>query len=253
MHSALALWFLGDAQGALERSRRGLARARELAHTGSIANALPFIGMVHQLRGDVDAVREVADSLIALSKEHGFQQWLACGQVLEGWVNAERGGRETSVAMVRGGLGDYRATGNELYAPYFVWILASTQLRCGDIADGLETVAAALAAADATGTRLWVADLHRLEGELLLARDPGTVADAETAFRQALDIARRQGAKAWELRAAASHARLLHRQGKRDEARRTLADVYGGFTEGFDTADLRAARTLLDDLSAASR
>jgi predicted ATPase len=249
MHSGLALWFLGYPKRALERSRTGLALAKELSHTNSVANALPFASIVHQLRGDVKAVRELAESLIALSTEHGFQQWLAFGRILDGWVQAEQGRDGAPIARLRRDIGEYRATGNELYIPFFLGLFATTQLRYGETAGGLETVVGALAMADATESRLWDPELYRLKGELLLARDPGAEVDAEAAFRHAIDIARRQSTKSWELRAAASLARLLAQQGERNEARQTLADVYGWFTEGFDTADLTAARILLDELS----
>jgi predicted ATPase len=174
---------------------------------------------------------------------------LACRRVREGWVGAQQDGNAASIAALRRALDGYRATGTELYVSYFLWLIAPTQLLHSEIAGGLDTVTAALAMVDATGTRLGDADLHRLRGELLLARDPGNAPEAEATFRHALDIARRQGMKSWELRAATSLARLLHRQRKRDEARRTLADVYDWFTEGFDTADLTAARILLGELA----
>jgi predicted ATPase len=249
MHSGLALWFLGYPRAAVERSRAGMALATELAHVGTVVNALPFAGMLHQLRGDVDATREVGESLIALSTEHGFQQWLAFGRILEGWVQTQEGHGETPIARLRGDIAAYRATGNDLYWPYFLWLLASTQLQHGETAEGLDTVATALGMADETGSPVLEADWYRLRGELLLARDPVAAPDAEIAFRQAIDIARRQGTKSWELRAASSLSRLWQRQGKREDARRLLADVYGWFTEGFDTADLKDAKTLLDAVS----
>jgi len=122
-------------------------------------------------------------------------------------------------------------------------------LKQGAIDEGLGVVTDALGMADETGSRLWNPEFYRLKGELLLARDPAAGPDAETAFRQAIDVARGQSAKSWELRAALSLSRLWQRQGNRDEARRLLQEIYGWFTEGFDTADLRQARALLDELS----
>jgi predicted ATPase len=249
MHSAIALWFLGYPSRAVERGRTGLALARELAHIGSVVNALPFAGIVHQLRGDVAATREVGESLIALSTEHGFQQWLAFGRVLEGWVLAEEGREEAPVARLRADIAAYRATGNELYGPYLLWLLASTQLKHGDLAGGLDTVATALGMADVPGAPVLEPDLYRLRGELLLARDPAAAPEAEIAFGQAIDIAQRQATKSWELRAAMSLGQLWQRQGKREDARRLLAGVYGWFTEGFDTNDLKDAKALLDAMS----
>jgi len=249
MHSALALWYLGFPARALERSRTGLALARELAHIGTIVNELPFAGFLHQLRGDVEATREVARSVIGMSTQHAFPQWLALGVILEGWADAQEGRGEAPTQRVRQAIDEYRATGNEIYVSYFLCLLATTQLKRGEVAEGLDTVKAAQAMAEEAGAGLLEAELSRLKGELLLAGDPATAPEAEGAFRHAIDIARRQGTKSWELRAAVSLSRLLSAQDKRDDASRLLAGTYAWFTEGFDTADLRDAKTLLDELS----
>jgi predicted ATPase len=252
MHSGTALWFLGYPKSALERSRAGLALARDLGHVGSIVNALPFAMIVHQLRGEGAMVRELAESIITLSTERGFPQWLLFGKVIAAWFQTEQAGGEAAIAQLRGVIADYRATGNEIYVPGFFSLLATALLKHGAADEGLATVAEALAMADATGTKLWDSDYYRLKGELLLAIDPAAGHDAEIAFGQAIDIARRQSAKSWELRAALSLGKLWQRQGKRQEAARLLAQVHGWFTEGFDTADLMEAKSLLDRLSAAS-
>jgi predicted ATPase len=248
MHSGMALWFLGYPKSALERSQTGLAIARELAHTGTIVNELPFAAIIHELRREVDAVREIAETLIVLSTEHGFPQWLAFGRVLDSWVQAEGRG-EAPVAQLRHAIGEYRDK-NQLYVPYFLVLLAATQLRYAESAEGLDTVVGALAMNEKRGSRLMDPELYRLKGELLLASDPSVEPDAEVAFRNAIDTARRQSTKSWELRAATSLARLLRHQGKRDEARRTIAEVYEWFTEGFDTLDLKEAKALIDELHA---
>jgi len=252
MHSGLALWILGHPMAALESGHAGLALARELAHPYSVANALPLLGAVCQLRGEAEATRELAESLLALSSEHGFAQWLATGRILDASVQAEHGRGEAAIARLRQNIGEYRALGNELYVTYFLSLLAAAHLTHGEADEGLGAIGEALRTADVTASRLWDAELYRLKGELLLARDPVDESAAEAAFRQAIDIARRQNARSWELRAVTSLGRLLGRQGKREEARRTLAEVYGWFTEGFDTADLRNAKTLLDKLSGAA-
>jgi predicted ATPase len=186
--------------------------------------------------------------MIALSTEHGLAQWLAFGRILDGWIQAEQGRGEAGIAQLRREIGEYRAMGNDLWVPCFLSLLASAHLKYGAVGEGLSAVADALATGDATGSRLWNAEFHRLEGELLLARDPAAGAEAERAFRQAIELARRHHTKAWELRAATSLSRLWQGQGKRPEAARQLAEILGWFTEGFDTADLREARVLLDDL-----
>jgi predicted ATPase len=250
MHSSLALWLLGYPAASLERSRSGRALAQDLAHPGSIANALPFAGIVHQLRGDVASLRDVADSLIALSTEHGFAQWLAFGRILDGWIQAEQGRGEPAIDQLRREIGEYRAMGNDLWVPCFLSFLVSAHLKQGAVGEGLAAVADALATGDTTGSRLWDAEFHRLQGELLLAREPGAGPEAERAFRQAIELARQHHTKSWELRAATSLSRLWQRQGRRPEAARQLTEIYSWFTEGFDTADLREARLLLAELEA---
>ena len=250
MHSSLALWLLGYPTVSLERSRAGLALARDLAHPGSIANALPFAGIVYQLLGDAAALREVTASMIALSTEHGFSQWLAFGRILDGWIQAEQGRGEPAIEQIRHGIDEYRAMGNDLWVSCFLSLLASANLTLGAADDGLVVVADALRLADVNGSRLWNAELHRLEGELLLARDPAAGPEAERAFRQAIELAHQHHSKAWELRATTSLSRLWQRQGKRQEASQQLAEIYRWFTEGFDTVDLKEAKALLDELAA---
>ena len=250
MHSAMALWFLGYSQKAVERSRTGIAMARELSHTGTLVNELPFAGIIHQLRRETPAVREIAESLIVLSTEHGFPQWLAFGKVLDSWAQAEQVDDVGLVAQLRGAIGNYRAQ-NELYLPYFLGLLAAIELIYKKADEGFATVSKALEMTERTGSRLMDPELYRLKGELLLlSRGPGPEPDAELAFRHAIEIARRQNTRSWELRASASLARLLSRQGKRNEARQTLAALFGWFTEGFDTLDLKEAKALLEELHA---
>jgi predicted ATPase len=248
MHSSLALWLLGYPAASLERDRAGRALAQDLAHPASIANALPFAAIVHHLVGDVASLRDLADSMIALSTEHGFAQWLAFGRILDGWIQAEQGRGKPAIDQLRRAIGEYRAMGNDLWVPCFLSLLASAHLKHGAVDEGLAAVADALATGDATGSRLWDAEFNRLEGELLLARDPAAAPEAERAFRRAIELARHHQTKSWELRAATSLSRLWRRQGKRPEAARQLTEIYGWFTEGFDTADLTEARVLLDEL-----
>ncbi len=188
--------------------------------------------------------------MIALSTEHGFAQWQAFGRILGTWIQSEQGRGEVAIPQLRREIDEYRAMGNDLWVPCFLSLLASAYLRLGAADEGLAAVADALRTADVTGARLWDAEFLRLKGELLLARDAAAGPDAEIAFRKAIDLARQQNTKSWELRAAISLSRLWRRHGKRTEAARLLADIYGWFTEGFDTTDLREARVLLDELKA---
>jgi len=152
------------------------------------------------------------------------------------------------MAQMQQGLAAWRATGAEVFRPYGLALLAEASAKVGQREEGLTLLAEALAVTNDTGERRWEAELYRLKGELLLVHSAEQHAEAETCFRQALDIARHQQAKSWELRAAISLARLWQHQGKRATARQMLAEIYGWFTEGFDTADLQEARALLEEL-----
>jgi len=245
MHSSLALWILGYPEAAIERCRAGLTLARDLAHASSMANALPLAAIVQQLRGEPRAIRDICESITALASEHGFPQWLAFARILESSLQVEEGGG-AAIARLRQAIADYRAPGNELYVPFFLALTASAQLKHGACAEGLATIEAALD--DTSQSGLWDAEFYRLKGELLLANDGAADAEAEGAFRRAIDIARRQHAKSWELRAVMRLSALWHRQTKHAEAIRLLADAHSWFIEGHDTSDLREARALLDEI-----
>ena len=170
---------------------------------------------------------------------------------MRGWALAAQGQGAEGAAQVRQGLAAHQATGSEQHRPYYLALLAEAYGSIGQTAEGLSLLAEALATVDRTGGRGWAAELHRLQGELLLAQagKRPQVPEAEACLHQALDVARRQQAKSWELRAAMSLARLWQRQGKRQEAYDLLAPIYSWFTEGFDTADLQEAKALLEGLA----
>jgi predicted ATPase len=200
---------------------------------------------------------ERAEALIALAAEQGFALWIAGGTIMRGWGLSQRshepdaGQRpgEEGRAQIHQGLAAWRATGAKVIRPYWLALLAAASAQVDQPEAGLTRLAEALVVVNETGERRWEAELHRLKGELLLACSAERDTEAETCFRQALDIARRQQAKSWELRAAMSLAGLWQQQDKRAEAHALLAPVYNWFTEGFDTADLQEAKGLLDALS----
>jgi len=167
------------------------------------------------------------------------------GRILQGWAEAQKGEATTGVARIRDGLAAYEAIGTRAIAPAFLALLAEALALAGKLEEGLATLDDALAKAAASGERGWDAEIHRLHGELTALLPSPDPAKAEKSFRTALAIARKQGTRGYELRAATSLARLWGEQGRRDEARKLLAPVYGWFTEGFDTADLKDARALL--------
>jgi predicted ATPase len=168
---------------------------------------------------------------------------------MRGWVLAERGQGEAGITELRSAMVTIRAIGAAAELPWYLAMLAGAHAVAGQRAEGLDAIAEALALVASTNERFYEAEIYRLKGELLLKHGGSdTVAEAESCFRQALDIAQVQSAKSWELRAATSLARLWREQSKQAEARELLAPVYDWFTEGFDTADLKDAKALLDEL-----
>jgi class 3 adenylate cyclase/predicted ATPase len=244
-----ALFALGYPEQARVRQGEALTSARELAHPNTIAQSLFCGWTLHHLLRDGREAREQAEALIALATEHGLPLWLATGVVVRGWALASSGRAKEGIAVIRLGLDDYRATGSELFSPYFLALLADAYGQAHQAAGGLSLLADALDGVERTGVRWIEAELHRLRGELQLALPKPDQSDADACFGRALAVSREQQAKFWELRAATSLARLWRDQGKRAEACDLLAPVYGWFTEGFDTADLKEAKALLDELS----
>jgi len=173
----------------------------------------------------------------------------AYATILRGWALAAQGRHEEGIAQIQEGLAAYRATGSAVGRSFLLALLAEAYMEAGRLDDGLNALTEALAAAD-EGEECGEAELHRLKGELLLRQNDLNAAEAQSCFERALAIARKQSAKSWELRATISLARLLDKQGRRDEARAMLAEIYGWFTEGLDTVDLKDAKALLDELSA---
>ena len=274
---AWALWFLGYPDQALQRSEEGVRLARELSHSFSLAYALSFSAMLYQFNGDIQHTQERAEELTALCAEQGFSYWLASGTILQGWVLAERGAAESEstgmngINAMRRGLAAYQATGAEMLRPYFLALLAGTYGKRDQAETGLSIVDEALTLVHTHEERFYEAELYRLKGELLFnaersrrqaeqkkkstpseARDSDSshrFLEAEKCFRRALDTARDQSAKAWELRAATSLSRLWQSQGRRAEAVELLAPIPGWFPADYNTPDLEAALALLVELS----
>jgi predicted ATPase len=196
-------------------------------------------------------VYEQAEAAITLSTEQGFPLWSAWGTSLRGWALAMQDRGEEGMAQLRQGIAAFRSTGAAALVPYFCTVLAEVYDHLGHTADALQALAEAHTLVEQQEERWWEAEIYRLQGVLLLRQTGMAQAEAETWLQQALDVARRQEAKSLELRAAMSLARLWQQQGKRDAARELLAEVYGWFIEGFDTADLQEAKGLLEELSRA--
>jgi predicted ATPase len=207
--------------------------------------------MVHQYCRDATAVQKSAEATTAIATEHGLSLWLANGAIMRGWALAEQGACVDGIAMLQQGLIDWIATGAETHRTYFLGLLVEALSSSGQIEEGLKVVTEAIAQMNGTGTVFHGAELHRLQGELLLRQGASEVAcrEAEFCFHRALDIARRQLAKSLELRVVTSLTRLYQRQGRFLEARPMLVECYEWFTEGFDTSDLREAKALLEKIS----
>ena len=247
IYEACTLWHLGYPDQALGMSNEALACAQELSHPFNLAFALFFTAQIHQFRREVQVVQERAEASTQLSTEHGFPLWMAWGTFLQSWSLAEQGQVNDSITQMCQSLTACSAMGSEMYKTYLLSLLAEMYGKVGQAKEGLTLLAEALAVAHKNGERYREAELYRLKGELLLQSEDES--DAEACFRQAIEIARRQQAKSLELRAAMSLSRLWQKQGKKEEARTLLQEIYDWFTEGFDTADLREAKALLEALS----
>jgi predicted ATPase len=244
----LVSWLLGFPDRATERVEEALALAGQLKHPLTRAVALAFASFVCQFRREPKSVRQFGRQTFTHCTEHGFRFYAPQGVVLEGWALAAEGQTHKGIEQVREGLASLRAMGADVRRSYFLGLLAEVSLCAGESEKGLEAVTEGLDLVRTNGERWWQAELHRLRGELLLTHVAKGQTQASSCFERALDISRHQKAKSLELRAAMSLARLWRDEGKRAEARDLLGPIYGWFTEGFDTPDLRDAKALLDEL-----
>ena len=192
---------------------------------------------------------ERADEALALASEHGLAMWSGYGLMLQGWARSQRGQVDAAVERIRAGLTATKETAARNFEPLFLGLLAEAVAIAGEIKKGLVVLAEAFAVAEAFGQKGTDAELHRLHGDLLRRLPDPEWTEVEISYRTALAVAGEQGTRGFELRAAVSLASLLSKLGRCAEARDLLAPVYGRFTEGFDTPDLKEAKALLDELS----
>jgi class 3 adenylate cyclase/predicted ATPase len=245
-YSAWSLWGLGYPDQALRRSDEARALAERLASPVSVAASLVYAAMTHQFRREGRAAQERAEAAIALSEEHGLPQFLTVGTILRGWALAAQGAPDEGIAEMRQGLAARRDQGIELARPWYLALLAGAYEQAGQIDEGMSALAEAQPLPD---VGFLGPELRRLKAMLLLRRSGRDAAEAaQGCFEEGLDLARRQGTRGWELRTATGLADLRRRQGRGREARDLLAPIFGWFTEGFETADLKDARALLDQL-----
>jgi predicted ATPase len=243
----IVLFCLGFPDQALAQSTAAIAEAQRLVHPPSLAASLAGSTVVLSLVGDNAALDERADQLVAVATEQGFLYWRAAGTIFRGWVKVKNGDVTEGISLLRSGSTAFRATGSEAWMPYILALLARACEIAGQVEEAANLLDEALQIVERTSERWFAAELNRHKGRLLLRR--GHSEAAEELYRKARSIAQEQEAKLWELRAAASLARLWGEQGRRVEARDLLAPVYGWFNEGFDTADLKEAKALIDELA----
>ena len=241
---ALISWMLGYPDRSLEELRAAVGSAETLGHPLTLAQTLCWAAFVHIFRHEPSAAADCAGRALRICEDHRIAQWQAFALCADGWALAASGEWEKGLAQIGQGVGGYSLGANQ---HVLLALQADAQLAIGKPEAALASAAAGLEAVEKTGGAPLEAELHRLKGEALLA-GAGTAGEAETAIEQGIDVARRQNAKSWELRGAMSLARLHRQQSRHEEAVALLAPVYGWLTEGFDAADLQAARTLLNDL-----
>jgi predicted ATPase len=248
-HAAEVLWQLGYPDQALQKSRDSLIMARELSHPSTMSFALSFAAWFHQCRGDRQAVKANVEESMALATEQGFSPRRG-EDFLRGWLLVEEGDSDAGITHMSKILGSQVTRRlSSRWMAHCAALLAEVLRQRGRISEALNVVTEAIGRTQQSGGRYYEAELHRIKGELLLAQSPRISDAAENCIIQAIEVASRQSAKSLELRAAMSLSRLWQRQGKMVEARQLLGDIYGWFTEGFETGDLKAAKALFNELT----
>jgi class 3 adenylate cyclase/predicted ATPase len=248
LYAALSTAALGYPDKGLRRALEFRAWASDRGQLLPLAFALNALATISAWRGEGAQSLDYAEALLTLAADHGFSNWHSFGQIGQGLALAELGRADEGIARIKAALASLEATG-ALIPGWAYSSLAFAFLAAGQAKDGLRVTTKALEMAAKTADAEAEAELHRLHGELLLMDEPTNRVAAEASFRVAIEEARRQSAKSAELRATVSLARLLAKQDKRSEARAELADIFGWFTEGFDTADLKDAKALLEELN----
>jgi predicted ATPase len=246
-HGATAHWILGSPDLALRRAKEAIALARELEQPTSVAHAFHFAALLHHLRREPESAREVADAGLAIAAEHDLAPYQRILRITRTWAVANTALHSEGLAEMQQAWAALKAAGLQMWAPHFAGMIAEVCGESGQLADGLAALREGLAKVNETGEQYYEAELHRLRGELLLLQHGASAsAEADACFHRAFEIARKQEARSWELRAAMSLVRLWQGRERHADARRMLGEIYAGFTEGFDTEDLKDARKLLE-------
>jgi len=245
---SLAFWLLGSPEAALADTEHALMVAREIGHSATLMYVLNFSAWTHIHCGNYATTNPLVDEFGALKDQTGSVFWGAWGMMQRGCLLALTGKASDAVQTITCGVTAMRSTGTTMWMPLWLSYLARANAEIGQPDDARRRIGEAMAAVETAKERWCEAEVNRIAGEIALLPPEPDVAKAEAHFERALAVAREQQAKSWELRAAMSMARLWRDQGNRDEARDLLAPVYGWFTEGFDTLDLKEAKALLDAL-----
>jgi len=249
-YRSLALWMLGYPDAALVDISRALEEAREIGQAATLMYALVHALLIHIQCGNYAAANAEADEIVALANEKGALFWKALGTMEQGCVLALAGKASEAIQMINSGITTYRSTGSRVYLPFFLAHLSRAHAELGQFDDAWPCIGEAMTAVETTNEQWYEPEINRIKGEIALKLPQLGSAQAGAHFERALTVARTQQAKSWELRAAMSMARLWRDQGKPQQARRDLlAPVYGWFTEGFDTRDLKEAKALLEELA----
>jgi predicted ATPase len=247
-YRSFAFWLLGFPEAALRDADDALRNAREIGHAATLMLALFHISLSYTLCANHAAAAAQAQELVALAEDKGSLFWQAYGMVREGCVLSLTGGASDATELLISGIAACRKTGATLWMPFHLLHLARAHAELGHFDEAWRCIGEAMTAAETTKETWSEAEIHRTAGEIALMVPESDAAKAQAHFERAIAIARAQKAKSWELRAATILARLWRDHGKRQQARDLLAPVYGWFTEGFDTADLKEAKALLDEL-----
>ena len=246
IHAAKAVWLLGRPDQALQTIEAALAMAAELSHPYTLWLALMAAIWIHHHRGDTKAAHDHVEKLLALATERQHGRWIKVANFLQGWLIVEQGQWERGMAQMRQDESELVIEARQ--QTYYATLVAQAGLKGGQTEQAYNVVANELKRVRDTGVRYYEAELHRIKGEVLLRRSASSQKEAERCFHTAIDLSRDQGAKSLELRAIMSLSRLWQKQGEKAEARQRLREIYGWFTEGFDTADLKEAKELLKGL-----
>jgi class 3 adenylate cyclase/predicted ATPase len=243
------LWNLGYPAASVKDGERAVKNARETGQVSALLYALHQAGLDHILCRNYAAASAHVDELIAVADETGAQYWKALGAAMRGEIFALTGKASDAVRAITSGIASRRSTGNTLYEPRHLWHLAMAYAELGQLDDARHCIEDAIEKVERSKEKWCEAEVHRIAGEIALKSPTPNLEKAEAYFDRALAVSRKQQAKSYELRAAMSMARLWRDQGKPQQARELLAPVYGWFTEGFDTLDLKEAKALLDGVA----